>query len=85
MFENTMEVKKKELEKARDKLLRKKLTTTVGSVTPLTLDRISKVAEEMRTLCEAFLELSDDFIHEFADQVDNANEFKETWSYGEKS
>ena len=72
-----MEVKKKELEKARDKLLRKKLTTTVGSVTPLTLDRTSKVAEEMRTLCEAFLELSDDFIHEFADQVENANEFKE--------
>ena len=47
---DAMENMKKELVKAQNKLLRKKLTTTVGSVNPLSLDRTLKATEEMRTL-----------------------------------
>ena len=51
MFEvndKTMEDAKKELEKSRNKLQRKKQTTTLASVNPLTLERTLNFTQNLR-------------------------------------
>ena len=76
VFENTMENKKKELVKARSKLLREKQITTVVSVTFLNLEEKLKITREIRNEVQTFAELLDDFMVDYTDQEASLNDFK---------
>ena len=71
-----MEDAKKELEKARNKLLRRKQITTVASVNHLTLDRTLKTTEEFRDEVFTYGEIFDDFMAEYTGQLANPDDFK---------
>ena len=73
---DTMEDAKKELEKARNKLLRRKQITTVASVNHLTLDRTLKTTEEFRDEVFTYGEIFDDFMAEYTGQLANPDDFK---------
>ena len=73
---NTMEDAKKELEKLRKKLQRKKQATTLASVNPLTLERTLNFTQNLKEEVLAYGELFDDFLAEYTDQLDNADHFK---------
>ena len=76
MNDRKMEDAKKELEKVRNKLLRKKQATTLNSVNSSTVDRTFEYTQALRQDVIDYGELYDDFLAEYTDDLENPDNFK---------
>ena len=76
MNDNTMEEAKSELEKARDKLVRKKQVRPLTSVNPATVERTLEITEALREDVLNYGELYDDFLRNFSAELQNPDNFK---------
>ena len=71
-----MEDAKKELEKVRNKLLRKKQATTLNSVISSTVDRTFEFTQALRQDVINYGDLYDDFLVDYTNELENPDHFK---------